>query len=62
MKKRNDKIRESLKKNKFPLWYLGQILDHSESYVTRMMRNELPEDEQIRIVKLIETAAKETKA
>lgn len=58
MEKRNAIIREALEKNNFPLWYLGTILKCHESSITRMMRKELPEGEQIRIAKLIEKEAR----
>ena len=54
MEKQNVIIREALEKQNLPVWYLKNILKCSESTVTRLMREELPEEEQIRIVKLIE--------
>lgn len=54
MEKRNAIIREVLEKKNLPLWYLGTVLRRSESSITRMMREELPKEEQIRIAKLIE--------
>lgn len=62
MEKQNVIIREALERQNLPVWFLKNILKCSESTVTRMMRDELPEAEQIRIVKLIEQAAKNDNA
>ena len=62
MEKQNVIIREALERQNLPVWFLKNILKCSESTVTRMMRDELPEAEQIRIVKLIKQAAKNDNA
>lgn len=54
MEKHNIPIREACAKKGYPLWYLGVILGTSEASVTRLMRKELPENEQKRIISLIE--------
>lgn len=59
MEQKNKVIRDALAQHNLPLWYLEMILGKSGSSITRMMRKELPEDEQKRIVKLIKAAAKE---
>ena len=55
MRKNNRLIRDALYRCDRSLYYLGSVLGVSESTVTRMMRDELPEEEQKRIVQLIET-------
>ena len=51
---KNLKIRNALSKKGLFLYQLGKIMGVSEATITRMMREELPESEQNRIVKLIE--------
>ena len=53
-KQNNMLIRQTLHRYGTPLWKLSRILGVSESSVTRLMRNELSEEEQNRIVCLIE--------
>ncbi len=53
-KQSNMLIRQTLRLYGTPLWKLGKILRISESSVTRLMRDELPEEEQVRIISLIE--------
>lgn len=53
-KQNNMLIRQTLRLYGTPLWKLGRILGISESSVTRLMRDELPEEEQVRIISLIE--------
>ncbi len=55
MKQRNPMIRKALAEKGYPLWYLEKILNRSGSSITRLMRDELPEEEQKRIIHLIET-------
>lgn len=50
----NMRIREALKRKGLYLWQLGKILNYSEAWITRLMRDELPEKEQDRIIELIE--------
>ena len=54
----NTKVREELAKHGFFLYQLGKFLNVSEMTVTRMMREELPEEEQNRIINLIREEAK----
>lgn len=54
----NRKIRNALKSNGLYLYNLGEILNVSEATITRMMRHELSQDEQARIIKLIEREGK----
>jgi hypothetical protein len=53
-KQQNKAIRTALKKNGLFTYDLGDILGVSEATVIRMMRRELPQDEQDRIISLIE--------
>ena len=57
-KQNNMLIRQTLNRYGTPLWKLSRILGISESSVTRLMRNELSEEEQNRIVCLIEQEAR----
>lgn len=49
----NKRIREIQRIYKLKNYELAFILGKSESYITRMFRHELPEDEQRRIVAAI---------
>lgn len=49
----NKRIREELAKHGLFLYQLGKLLNVSEASVTRMMREELPKEEQDRIIELI---------
>ena len=55
---KNQTIRDALTKQGLFLYQLGKILNVSEATITRMMREELPEPEQRRIVKLIKEGGK----
>jgi len=50
----NIKIRMSLIEHDLKQWELASILNVSESQVSRMLRTELPEEEQDRIIAKIE--------
>lgn len=54
MKKNNMEIRIALMKKNLPLYMLADILGKSEPTITRMMRHELPDEDQKRILALIE--------
>ena len=49
----NIKIRVAMMENQLTQWKLARLLGVSESTVNRMIREELPEKEQDRIVELI---------
>ena len=49
----NMKVRIAMMENQFTQWKLARLLGVSESTVNRMIREELPEEEQDRIVALI---------
>ena len=51
--KHNIKIRETLEANGLFLYELADLLGKSEPTITRMMRKELPEEEQERIISMI---------
>ena len=50
----NIKIRMKLLEKGLKQWELGKVLGKSESTIYRLLREELPEEEQDRIVKAIE--------
>ena len=58
MNKANSKIRAALEKHHMYGYQLAHILNVSESTYSRMMRFELPEIQQRRIVKIIEEHAR----
>lgn len=58
MRTTNIPIRTELAKQGLFLYQLGKLLHVSEASVTRMMREELPEEEQNRIINLIREEAK----
>lgn len=49
----NLKIRVAMTEHQFTQWKLARLLGVSESTIYRMIREELPEEEQDRIVDLI---------
>ena len=55
----NMRIRIKLLEHNKRLWWLAKILETSESTITRRLRDELPEEEQERIVQLIDEKAGE---
>ena len=55
----NMKIRKALAANMMKYYQLDEILGISEATRCRMLRSELPEEEQNRIVQLIEKKAGE---
>lgn len=57
----NMKIRIKLLEHNKRLWWLAQILGTSEATLSRRLRNELPEEEQIRIADLIDEKAGENR-
>lgn len=58
--RKNQRVREELKKRNMYLWELGVLLGISESTITRLMRTELPDDEQDKLITTIrESVTKE---
>ena len=53
MSKTNERVRAELKKNGMYQWQLAKRLGMSEPTFTRMMREELPDEEQDRLVSII---------
>lgn len=51
-------VREELARHGLFLWQLGKLINASESTVTRLMREELPEEEQMRLVQIIRERSK----
>lgn len=54
----NQKVRFALLENNMKQWELAKLLDKSETVLSRMLREELPEEEQDRMVKLIRERGK----
>lgn len=54
---KNEIIKNAMKKNRVFTWQVAELMGISENTLYRRMRHELPADEQIRIVKLIESGA-----
>ena len=50
----NQRIKDALTKHNLKQWELAEIMKTSEFSLSRRMRHELPDDEQDRIVSLIE--------
>ena len=55
----NMRIRIKLMEHNKRLWWLASILETSEATLSRRLRTELPEEEQNRIIQLIEERAGE---
>ena len=53
----NTRIRNALFQNNTKYWQLARIMGVSEATLSRRLRDELPDDEQARIVRLIEREA-----
>lgn len=53
---KNKRIRLALIENDMRQWELADILGYSESKVCRMLRKEMPEEEQEKIIKRIKEA------
>ena len=56
---KNMKIRIKLLEHNKRLWWLADLLGTSEATISRRLRKELPEDEQDKIIQLIEEKAGE---
>lgn len=57
--KANMKIREKAKNSGVRLWQIADALGIQESMFSKRLRNELPEDEQERILAIIDKLANE---
>lgn len=56
----NGDIRNYAKKNRVNLWEVSERLGYShESAFSRVLRHELPEDEKVKIMKIIDELAAE---
>ena len=53
---KNKRIREELKNAGMKQWQLAELLEISEQTICRKFRKELPEDEQQRIIELIQSS------
>lgn len=56
---KNEKVRDSAKRNKIPIWRIAQELGISEATMTRRLRVELPATECAIICEIIDRLAKE---
>ena len=56
----NMKIRIKLLEHNKRIWWLADLLGTSEATLSRRLRKELPEEEQARIIQLIEEKAGDT--
>lgn len=54
IKQKNIKIRKALKEHDIPQWMLAEHLGVSEFTLIRKMRHELPENEQQKMISIIE--------
>ena len=59
-KTNNARVRIAMIESGIKQWELARLLGMSESVLSRRLRDELPEDEQDRIVKVIKGADRET--
>lgn len=57
--KANMKIRDRAKNSGVRLWQIADAIGIQESMFSKKLRNELPEDEQERILAIIDKLAKE---
>lgn len=53
----NKKVRIAMIEHGYKQYQLAQIMGRHEGAVSRMLRDELPDDEQDRIVRMIEEAS-----
>lgn len=60
--KANRLIRESAKSNGVKLWQIAEAYGVNDGNFSRKLRRELPEDEQRKIISIIEHLAKEAQA
>lgn len=58
-KKRNMAVREAAERNHLFLWEVADLMGISYSQLMYRMRKEWPEEEQSRVIRLIEEYAKE---
>lgn len=59
---RNCAIREQAKSNGVRLWEIAEVMGVSEATVTRMLRRELPEAEQRKILNIVADLARRKEA
>ena len=58
----NQTIRESARSNGIKLWQVAYAYGVNDGNFSRKLRHELPEDEQQKIISIIERLAKEAQA
>lgn len=54
----NQKVRTALRMNRIPVWMLADRLQCHENTLLRRLRHELPEDEQEKMVAIVEQIAR----
>lgn len=59
---RNSAIREQAKSNGVRFWEIAEVMGVSEATVTRMLRRELPETEQRKILNIVADLARRKEA
>ena len=57
----NTKIREAAKRHGVRLWQIAEIYGYNDGNFSRKLRRELPEEEQRRIIGIIENLAQQAK-
>lgn len=57
--KNNATIRNEAKRRNVRLWQIAEALGVQESFFSKKLRKELPQDEQEKILNIIDTLAKE---
>lgn len=59
---KNQKIRDAIKTTGIRMWQVAEALKMQDSAFSRKLRHELPEDEQQKIIGIIERLVKEAQA
>lgn len=57
MAKANEKVRKALRLNDVRQWQLAKMLGVAESTLIRRLRDELPKEEQKKLIRMIEEIA-----
>ncbi len=57
----NDFVKDYARRNKVPLWQIGDALGKSENTVSRMLRHELTEEKQAQMISIIDGIAEKNK-
>lgn len=57
----NDAIRKAAKKAGVHLWQVAEVLGVNDGNLSRRLRRELPQEEQVKVLGIIERIAQESK-